>query len=118
MPEFNPEMPGTAGAGSTGARDLTAAASGGWQDASGAWRRSADYIKREIEQRPFRTALVSVGAGYLLGGGLFTALTAKLVGTGLRLALRGLAFPAIATGAVSLGKQFLSENENRTSRFD
>ena len=118
MPEFNPEMPGSTGSSSGGGRDLAPPASDAWQDASGAWRRGTGYIKREIEQRPIRTALLSVGAGYLLGGGLFTVLTAKLVGTGLRLALRGLALPAIASGAVSIGKQFLSENDKRTSRFD
>lgn len=118
MSEFNPEMPASASQAPSSSRDLTATTTGAWQEASGAWRRGMQVVKREVEQRPFRTALISVGAGYLLGGGLFTALTARLVGTSMRLALKSMALPAVASGAVSLGRHFLSDNETRTSRFD
>lgn len=116
MPEFNPDMPETAAQPLHG--DLTARPTDIWEDASEAWRRATQVMGKELEERPIRTALISVGAGYLLGGGLFTPLTARLVGTGLRLALKTLALPAIATGAVSLGKQLLSDNEHRTNKFD
>lgn len=118
MSEFNPELPTSAPQSTSSSRDLTARSTGAWEDASGAWRRGVQVVKREVEERPFRTALISVGAGYLLGGGLFTALTARLVGTSLRLAFKSMALPAVASGAVSLGKHFLSDNETRTSRFD
>ncbi len=116
MPEFNPDMPESTTQPLRG--DLTARPSDVWEDASGAWRRATQVVSREVDQRPIRTALISVGAGYLLGGGLFTPLTARLVGTGLRLALRTLALPAIATGAITLGKQFLSDDGHRPNRFD
>jgi hypothetical protein len=40
-----------------------------------------------IREHPFATVLVAVGVGYVLGGGLFTSTTRRLVGLGMRAVL-------------------------------
>jgi len=60
-------------------------------------------IKGRTERHPYGTMLAALGVGYVLGGGLFTPLTARLVRLGLRLAaiplvrqeLRGIAASAL-----------------------
>ena len=39
-----------------------------------------------VERNPYGTLLLAAGAGYLLGGGLFTSLTGNMVRLGIRLA--------------------------------
>jgi hypothetical protein len=52
---------------------------------------SSGALERELVERvrtqPYQTLLVAVGVGYVLGGGLFSSLTAHVVVTGLRAAL-------------------------------
>jgi hypothetical protein len=40
-----------------------------------------------LERNPYGMVLGAVGIGFVLGGGLFTRLTATLVGAGLRIGL-------------------------------
>ena len=115
MPEFNPEMPERPEMGI--AADPQARATEIFDEAASAWRRTSTMLSREMNERPVRTALISLGAGYLLGGGLFTPLTGRLVGVSLRIALRTLALPALSAGALALGKQFLGEDDDRPSSF-
>lgn len=68
------------------------------------WR---DVIVRETKVRPARTVALSLGAGYLLGGGLFSALTARLVGTGLRLGFRLALIPFVTQSLVSMGENLV-----------
>jgi hypothetical protein len=65
-----------------------------------AWSRSLTW---ELEHHPLRTLSVALGAGFLLGGGLFSRLTFRLVGTGLRLGLRMAVLPLIAQSVVRNG---------------
>src|SRR4051812_5214327 len=44
--------------------------------------------EREMRDRPWRTSAMALGAGYLLGGGLFSPLTARLLALGVRVGLR------------------------------
>jgi hypothetical protein len=53
-----------------------------------------------------------VGAGYLLGGGLFSALTARLVGTGVRVAMRLALIPLVTQTVASLGGGLFSVDES------
>lgn len=115
MPEFNPEMPERPEMGM--AADPQARATEMLDEARGAWRRTATMLSREMEERPVRTALISLGAGYLLGGGLFTPLTGRIVGVTLRMAIKTLALPALSAGALALGKQFLGEDDDRPDSF-
>jgi hypothetical protein len=53
--------------------------------------RSDGLIARlfaEIRRRPVRSLLIAAGTGYLSGGGLSTRFTARMLGTGVRTALR------------------------------
>ena len=49
-------------------------------------------LRAEIGEHPYRTVLVTAGVGYVLGGGLASALTRRL----LRLAMRTLIIPAVS----------------------
>src|SRR5450432_3642241 len=53
-------------------------------------------LNAELKRRPVRTLAIALGAGYLLGGGLFSRLTLRLASLGLRF-------------AVPLGAQLLSD---------
>src|SRR5690606_32068961 len=44
-------------------------------------------LPRQMREHPYRTLAVAAGVGYVLGGGLFTPLTAALVRVGARAAL-------------------------------
>jgi hypothetical protein len=56
------------------------------EDARGLIRETFD-IQGRLRRNPYGMVAGAVGIGFVLGGGLFTRLTAKLVGTGLRIAL-------------------------------
>lgn len=43
-------------------------------------------IKGRVERNPYGTMAAAVGVGYVLGGGLFTPLTARIIRLGVRLA--------------------------------
>jgi hypothetical protein len=44
-------------------------------------------LQRRMTEHPYQTMLIAVGVGYVLGGGLFTAFTARAVSAGARVAL-------------------------------
>src|SRR3954447_25078404 len=48
----------------------------------GAW---SGALARQTRQHPGRTVALSFGAGFILGGGLFSPLAGRLAGVGLRL---------------------------------
>jgi hypothetical protein len=66
-----------------------------------------DRLVREADVRPFRTAGLAVATGYLLGGGLFSKLTARLVGTGLRIGLRLAFIPFVTQSLAAWGEDLL-----------
>lgn len=76
------------------------------------WEDVRSYVTRELEANPLRTALLAVGAGYVLGGGLFSALTGRVVGTSARLALRAVSVPVILRGGMELGSQLFSADRD------
>ena len=63
------------------------------------WRQT---VVREAQERPGRTAAIALGAGYLLGGGLFSSLTARIVGTAVRVGLRLALIPLVTQTVASL----------------
>lgn len=72
------------------------------------WR---DTLSKQINQHPYRTVAVALGTGYLLAGGLFTRLTARLVGLGMRIGLR-VGGPRLVTQAiVALREDLLSRTD-------
>lgn len=50
-------------------------------------------LRDRIEAHPLRAVGLALGAGYVLGGGLFTALTARLLFGGVRVGMRLAALP-------------------------
>ena len=60
---------------------------------AGAWREGCDAqrLARTVAAHPIRSVLVAAGTGYLLGGGLLTPLTGRL----LRIGGRALAIPLL-----------------------
>jgi len=45
-------------------------------------------LKGRVNRNPYGTVAAALGIGYVLGGGLFTPLTARIVGMGLRIGMR------------------------------
>lgn len=76
-----------------------------------AWTRTRDAfsdikdtldIDRRVKRRPYGTIAAAVGIGYVLGGGLFSRLTARILGVGLRLGVRLAALPFIKEELMTL----------------
>jgi len=63
------------------------------QTAEQAWSKTRDAISSvdingRVRRNPYGSMAAAVGIGYVLGGGIFTPLTARIVGLGLRLGMR------------------------------
>ncbi|HET6280734.1 MAG TPA: hypothetical protein VFH73_07210 [Polyangia bacterium] len=76
-----------------------------------AWTRTRDAfsdikdtldIDRRVKRHPYGTVAAAVGIGYVLGGGLFSRLTARILGVGLRLGVRLAALPFIKEELMTL----------------
>jgi hypothetical protein len=52
-------------------------------------------LQRRVDEHPWRTLGIALAAGYVVGGGLFSPLTGRLLGLGLRLGVRMAALPMI-----------------------
>lgn len=59
-----------------------------WDDARGAVTDLQDTLdlKGRVERNPYMMVLAAFGVGYVLGGGLFTRTTGRLIRLGVRLA--------------------------------
>lgn len=64
----------------------------------------AEVLRREARQNPGRSVALALGAGYVLGGGLFSGLTARLVATVVRIGLRVAVVPLVSDGIAALGE--------------
>jgi hypothetical protein len=60
-----------------------------------------ETLIRQTKQHPGRSAAIALGAGFLLGGGLFSRFTARVVGAGVRLGLRMAVVPFITQSLVA-----------------
>lgn len=72
----------------------------------GYWK---DTIARETAERPGRSLALAVAAGYLVGGGVFSRLTARLVGLGLKIGLRMVAIPVVTQGLAMFGENLFRD---------
>ena len=63
-------------------------------------------VKGSVDRHPYGTLLAALGVGYVLGGGLFTRLTARLVGLGIRMGIRMAVVPALEAEIVGLARAF------------
>ena len=71
-----------------------------------------------VDAHPVGTLATALGVGYVLGGGLFTSLTSRVLGWGLRLGVQFALLPALerelAGLASDLGKTVKSGQAERT----
>lgn len=56
-------------------------------------------VEAQVARRPYATLAAALGAGYVLGGGLFTPLTARVVRAGARLLVLPLLQQELAAAA-------------------
>jgi len=56
------------------------------EDAGGALREAFDFRGR-VQRNPYGMVAGALGIGFVLGGGLFTRLAARILGAGLRVGL-------------------------------
>jgi hypothetical protein len=63
---------------------------------------AVDDVRDRVQRQPVKTLALAVGAGYVVGGGLFTPLTGRLFYTGLRIALRLAALPLVREELMAL----------------
>jgi len=61
-------------------------------------------LTEQLREHPMRTIGLAFGAGYVLGGGLFSSLTARLLGLGATVGLRALS-TSIEMGKTIDGKE-------------
>ena len=61
-----------------------------------------EALVRETRRHPIRAVGVALGVGFVLGGGLFSRVTARLLGVGARIGLRMAVVPLMAQGLAAL----------------
>jgi hypothetical protein len=71
----------------------------------GVW---SSAVAQQTKEHPVRSAAMAIGAGYLLGGGLFSGLTARILGTGMRVGLRMVLVPFMTQSIVALGENIFT----------
>ena len=70
----------------------------------------SEELARQTRQHPVRSVAIALAAGYVVGGGLFSRLTARAVGAGLRIGLRFAVVPFISDGLVTLGERLFAHD--------
>jgi hypothetical protein len=66
-------------------------------------------LARQTRERPIRTVALTLGTGFILGGGLFSPLTVRLLGAGLRLGVRFALLPMVAEGLGALAERAFTQ---------
>jgi hypothetical protein len=66
-------------------------------------------LARQTRERPLRTVALTLGTGFLLGGGLFSPIAVRLLGAGVRLGVRFALLPMVAEGLASLAGRALAQ---------
>ena len=67
-------------------------------------------LTRQTKEHPGRTVALALGAGYVLGGGLFSRLTARIVGTGIRVGFRMVLVPFVTQSIVAMGESMFTRD--------
>jgi len=69
----------------------------------------AETIREQAREHPGRSVALALGAGYVLGGGLFSVLTARLAGAAVRIGLRVAVIPLVTDTIAALGDGLLGQ---------
>jgi len=72
-------------------------------------------IPGRVRRNPYGMVLAALGAGYVLGGGLFSPLTFRLLGLGVRLAAVPLVKKELLGFAGAVASGFTSEGDEEVS---
>jgi hypothetical protein len=72
------------------------------EQAKRSFETAVDDVRERVHEKPVKTLALAVGAGYVVGGGLFTPLSGRLFYTGLRIALRLAALPLVREELMAL----------------
>jgi len=72
------------------------------EEAKRSLETAADDLRERVQTQPVKTLALAVGAGYIVGGGLFTALTGRIFYAGVRIALRLAALPLVREELMAL----------------
>lgn len=72
-------------------------------------------IRGRVRRHPYGMVFAALGAGYVLGGGLFSALTFRLLGIGVRLAAVPLVKKELLGFAGAVASGFTSEGDEEVS---
>ncbi len=83
-----------------------------WPRRALAWRSA---VLGEASAHPGRSAAAAVATGYVLAGGLFSPLTARLLATGVKVALRLAVLPFVTHGIVGLTQGFIAASGDEIS---
>lgn len=75
-------------------------------------RSFADEVLRQTREHPGRSLAIAVGVGYVLGGGLRSRLTARLLGAGIRSALGTAVLPLVVESLAALGGKHTPRTED------
>jgi hypothetical protein len=86
-----------------------------------AWSKTREAItgldiNGRVRRNPYGSVAAALGIGYVLGGGIFTPLTARIVGLGLRLGMRLALLPLLKQELSELAETFEDEGASRTRR--
>ncbi len=74
-----------------------------------------EELRQRTRDRPGRSIAIAVGAGFLLGGGLFSSVSARLLATGIKAGLKLALVPFLAQSlAVVAERSFLSGDKVET----
>ena len=72
------------------------------EEAKRSLETAVDDVRERVQEQPVKTLALALGAGYVVGGGLFTPLTGRLFYSGLRIALRLAALPLVREELMAL----------------
>lgn len=70
--------------------------------AAAAIEETAIDVRAFVEAHPIGAVATALGVGYVLGGGLFTRLTSKLIGVGLRFGVQFAVLPLLERELIGL----------------
>jgi hypothetical protein len=73
-------------------------------------------LRERVEEQPLKTLAMALGAGYILGGGLFTALTGRLLFGGLRIGVRLAALPLVRDELMGFVETITERGRGETER--
>ncbi|HVV49738.1 MAG TPA: hypothetical protein VHO06_08775 [Polyangia bacterium] len=59
-------------------------------------------LKTQLDRHPYGALVVALGAGYVLGGGIFTPLTARLARFALKVGIRAALVPMLTSQIAEL----------------